>query len=75
MEESNVDLGINLKYLAKQKFDEFYERHTEMSFTEILYSILRNCKSRGKSQVSWIHKMDDNELYTAIDKTIKIEDE
>lgn len=65
---------MDYRPLIKQKLIEFSEEAPDMSFGEILYSILRksNLKSKPEGVItSWLLKIDDTEFYTALEKAIE----
>ena len=67
---------MDFKPLILQKFKEMVNESSEMSFGEVLYTVLRKSALKSKpedARTAWLLDIKDEDFYTALEKTIELE--
>lgn len=67
---------MDYRPLLKQKLVELIDESKELTFGELLYSILRKKVLKNKpdnANTSWLLEIEDSEFYTALEKAMELE--
>ncbi len=67
---------MNYIPLIKVKIDELNKQASDLTFGQLLYSFLRKGvleNNTKEGQLSWLLTIEDKEIYTALEKALKIE--
>ncbi len=65
---------MDIKPMLLKRLGELNGVCNDYTFTEILFTIMNKLKPKGES-VKWILELDDNDIYTSLEKSIKKEKE
>ena len=67
---------MNYRPLVLNKFKEFSKDFTEYTFGQLVHSILTKMEDKpSNSKMGWLLELKDDEVYTAIEKSIEFEKE